>query len=531
MSSNIIQRGVMAALAGMGALALAACSGGSTSAGSAVGAGKGGTLTIAVSGDSRTLDPASCQPLTVCEPAYEGLVQISPKTGDLVPGLATAWQWVGDTHEVLQLTLRAGAKFDDGTPLDGADAAASINSYLTAGGPFASVTYPIKTAKAAGADKVEIYYSVPVTQEYALYQLAGQSGVGLLVGPKSAANRSRLTGATDGIGPYKLDVAQTTKSVQYVYVPNPDYYDQGAIEYSKVILKPVQDPQARLSDILSGQVNWASDLPTTDLAAVKGSKLTISRGALGQGSFPLLAFMKRGSGPLADVRVRQALAYAVPRAQIASALFGSTAKATGSVIPAGSEGYNAADTGLYGYNAAKAKQLLAQAGYASGLSISVLDASFFDPGSVLGQALKSALAKVGVTLNLVASNATPGNVAQLLATGKYDAAVLSTGGYGLSAAIYTMFKPGAFANPLGVPLDKQLTTLMQAAASAPVAQQGQKDQAATARLDELVYAVPIATVPSLQAVSTNISNVPQEFWTTEMNPFSPGAGEAWQTTG
>lgn len=65
----------------------------------------------------------------------------------------------------------------------------------------------------------------------------------------------------------------------------------------------------------------------------------------------------------------------------------------------------------------------------------------------------------------------------------------------------------------------------------PANQQEQKAQAATARLDELVYAVPIATVPSLQAVSTNISNVPQEFWTTEMNPFSPGAGEAWQTAG
>jgi peptide/nickel transport system substrate-binding protein len=467
--------------------------------------------------------------VTFCEPAYEALVQISPKTGALVPGLAAAWQWVGDTHEVLQMTLRAGAKFDDGTPLNGADAAASINSYLAAGGPFASVSYPIKTAKAAGADKVDIYYSVPVTQEYALYQLAGQNGVGLLVGPKSAANRSLLAGATDGIGPYKLDAAQTTKGVQYVYVPNPDYYDQGAVQYSKVILKPVQDPQARLSDILSGQVNWASDLPTTDLSAVKGSKLTISRGALG--SFPLLALMKRGSGPLADVRVRQALAYAIPRAQIASALFGSTAKATGSVISAGSEGYAAADTGLYGYNEAKAKQLLAQAGYASGLSISVLDPSFFDAGSVLGQALKSALAKTGVTLNLVASDATPGNVAQLLATGKYDAAVLSTGGNGLSAAIYTLFKPGAFANPLRVPLDPELTTLMQAAASAPVAQQEQKAQAATARLDELVYAVPIATVPSLQAVSPNISNVPQEFWTTEMNPFSPGAGEAWQTAG
>jgi peptide/nickel transport system substrate-binding protein len=52
-------------------------------------------------------------------------------------------------------------------------------------------------------------------------------------------------------------------------------------------------------------------------------------------------------------------------------------------------------------------------------------------------------------------------------------------------------------------------------------------RAATTRLDELVYAVPIASIPTLQAVSSKVAGVSEKFWTIEMNPFSPVTNEAW----
>ncbi|MGQ4436020.1 MULTISPECIES: ABC transporter substrate-binding protein [unclassified Streptomyces] len=507
---------------GVVGLALTACGGGGSSP---AGSGKGGTLTIAISGDALNLDTSNCAPLIFCNVAYDSLTRISSKTGKVGPNLATSWKWVGDGHQKLELTLRGDAKFRDGTLLTGEAAAASINSYLHAGGSFAALSYPIKEAKASGEHTFVISYSAPITERYALYLLAGQSGVGNIVGPASAADRKKLLSSSDGIGPYKLDSSQTVKGVSYVYVPNDQYFNQSAITYSKIVLKPMADPQSRLNALQAGQVDWAANLPTQDVQTVQKADFTVSRGTLG--SFYSLALLKRDSGPLADARVRQALSYATPRQDIANALYGSDAVATSSMIPEGAEGYNAQDTDMYSLNLGKAKKLLSQAGYGSGLTLTVLDPAFFDSGSALGQALRAAYAKIGVTLKLATTNAPPGNVAQEAATGKYDAEILSNGGNGLSAAVNTMFVPSALANPLKTPLEETLVAaLRQAALSAP-ADQERKMVAATTILDKLVYAVPIASVPTLQAVNPKIQNVVKQYWSIEMNPFAPTTSEAW----
>jgi peptide/nickel transport system substrate-binding protein len=521
LSITITWRRATAVVAGVVALAsgVSACS-----SGSSAGPANGGTLTVAVSGDPLNLDTANCVPVVFCGVAYDSLIHISPSTGELEPGLATSWAWVDEEHRTFRLTLRQGAKFGDGTPLDGQAAAASLNSYLQAPGPFASLSYPLEKAAAAGPDQVDVQFAEPVTTDHALYLLAGQSGVGYVVGPKSAADRTALLADTDGIGPYKLDPAQTVKSVQYVYVPNPQYYNQDAIKYDKVVFKPVMNPQTRLNSIRSGEVDWALNIAPTDVSAVEQSGASIARGPLG--SFASMALVKRADGPLADERVRQALAYATPRDDIATAIFGPDAVPTSSIVADGAEGYNAADVNQYGYNPEKARELLAAAGYADGLTIQVFDPAFFDPASAVGQALKAAYQQVGVTLDLVPSDASPGVVAQQL--GMYDAVIMTNGANGVSQAIFTMFRPMGLANPLGVPLDPRLTTLMHEAATATDPQdQEAKVRAVTARLDELVYAVPIASVPTLQAVSSRVANVSEKFWTIEMNPFSPVADEAW----
>ncbi|MFF7394780.1 ABC transporter substrate-binding protein [Streptomyces scabiei] len=509
-------------VAGAVALALTACGSGGSSPTSS---GKGGTLTIAVSGDALNLDTTNCQPILYCDVAYDSLTHISPKTGEVGPDLATSWKWVDDSHQKLELTLRKDARFNDGTALTGEAAAASINSYLGAGGAFSSTSYPMKKAKASGEHTVVISYSTPVTERYALYLLAGQGGVGDVVGPASAANRKKLQSSSDGIGPYKLDSSQTVKGVSYVYVPNDQYFNQSAIKYSKIVLKPMADPQSRLNALQSGQVDLAINLRTQDVQTVKKAGYTVSRGALG--SFYSLALLKRDSGPLADVRVRQALSYATPRQDIVDALYGSDAVATSSMIPKGAEGYNAKNTDMYSLDLDKAKKLLSQAGYGDGFTLTVLDSSFFDAGSSLGQALKAAYAKIGVTLKLVTSNAPPGSVAKEAATGKYDAEVLSNGGNGLSAAAYGHFRPGGLSNPLKTPLDGTLEAALQEAALSAPEDQEQKMVEATTILDELVYSVPVASVPTVQGVNSKIKNVVGEYWTTEADPFGPTASEAW----
>ncbi|WP_160150846.1 ABC transporter substrate-binding protein [Microbacterium timonense] len=481
-----------------------------------------------MTGDVANMDTANCVPVIFCSVSYDTLTHISPEDGSIGPGLATSWEWTDDSRTVLRLTLREGVKFSDGTPLDAEAVAGSFTSYLSAPGPFAALGYPFQGAAAAGDDQVDITFAEPLTDEYALYLLSGQSGLSYIVNPAAAADRSLMVDETYGSGPYVLDSSQTTKGSKYVYVPNDNYYNQDAIHYEKVVYQPMQDPAARLNAIRSGQVSSATNISTADLATVESAGLTLSRGPLGK--FATLSLSARDAGPLAEVKVRQALAFATPREDIATALYGESATPTSSFIPEGAQGYNEDDVDMYAYDPEKAKELLAEAGYADGFTISMFDPAFFDPGSALGQALKAAYAEVGVTLDLVPFDGSPGEVA--LQMGQYDSVILSTGANGISGAVYTLFRTGGLANPKNVPLDESLVSALNAAATAPdVDAQTALSMEATSALNELVYAVPIAGITTLIAVDPDVQNVPEQFWTIEANPFSPVTDEAWQGGG
>ncbi|WP_403022720.1 ABC transporter substrate-binding protein [Salinibacterium sp. GXW1014] len=510
------------------AMTLAACTGTGTpdDDGPSGNSGTGGTFTAALSGDVMNLDTANCVPIVYCSVAYDTLTYLSPVDGAIQPNLATSWEWTDETRTVLRLTLRDGVEFEDGTPLNGEAVAASFTSYLTAPGPFAALSYPIVGAAAAGEDQVDITFGEALTDEFATYLLSGPNGVSYIVSPAAAKDRSLIAEDTAGSGPYVLEASETTKGVKYVYVPNPKYYNQDAIKYDKVVLQPMMDPSARLNALRSGQVTWASNIPPADASAVEDAGLTTSRGPLG--AFASLALVSRDSGPLADNTVRQALAFATPRADIASALWGAEAIPTSSFIPEGAEGFKEVNGDMYAHDIDKAKELLAEAGYADGFTISVLDPAFFDPGAAIGQALKSAYAEIGVTLDLVPFDGGPGEVAMQMPN--HDAVVMSSGANGLSQGIYALFRPmGGLANPKNIPLDEELVARLQAAATNPdAAEQKKLVQDATTRLDELVYAVSIASIPTLQAVHADAENVPAKYWTIEANPFSPVPEEAWQ---
>jgi peptide/nickel transport system substrate-binding protein len=105
------------------------------------------------------------------------------------------------------------------------------------------------------------------------------------------------------------------------------------------------------------------------------------------------------SKPLADVRVRQALNYATDRTSIASALFPNGGKATAQLTVPGGYGYDASLDNAYPYDTAKAKQLLAEAGYPNGFALKIVTADY-QSMNLVAQALAQQWQKVGVTLQI-----------------------------------------------------------------------------------------------------------------------------------
>jgi peptide/nickel transport system substrate-binding protein len=133
------------------------------------------------------------------------------------------------------------------------------------------------------------------------------------------------------------------------------------------------------------------------IAAAKRSKATVV--SIPAPQVMSLAYNVVGGGAVKDVRVRQALNYAVDKEAIASGLLAGKGKAATQGVTPSVLGYNKAVQG-YPYDPAKAKELLAAAGYEKGLTINAdITVGSFPSDNLIYQSVKSDLAKVGVTLN------------------------------------------------------------------------------------------------------------------------------------
>jgi peptide/nickel transport system substrate-binding protein len=191
--------------------------------------------------------------------------------------------------------------------------------------------------------------------------------------------------------------SQSVPGDHYTFVPNPNYYDKSKVHFSKVVEKVIASPSSMLQALQAGQLQVAQGDPTTaGAAASSGMKLV-------QTPFGCLYFVPDVTGtkskPLADARVRKALNYALDRKTIAAAVAGRFGSGT-SAIPT-ADGFDPRFVNYYPYDPAKAKSLLAAAGYSKGFTIEGGVAFDGAPSPISGVHLAQAVAKylgeVGVT--------------------------------------------------------------------------------------------------------------------------------------
>lgn len=163
-----------------------------------------------------------------------------------------------------------------------------------------------------------------------------------------------------GSGPFKfvsLDASQNIVELE----ANPDYWD-GAPKVSKLRLKTVTDATALQAELQSGGVDIApnpSNLPPDMLKAMSANpNLKIDQF---DGSNIQYLVFNTTSAPLDNIKVRQAIGYAIDRSKIVSELLSNQAKVASSILPAQSWAYTPGTD--YTFDPAKAKQLLQEAGY------------------------------------------------------------------------------------------------------------------------------------------------------------------------
>jgi peptide/nickel transport system substrate-binding protein len=340
----------------------------------------------------------------VQEFAYEGLTTwVSPKTpglaGVAAPGLATSWRYLKSSppNTKFEFTLRHNARFADGTPVT-AQAVETWFNYLAKSplsANWASYFGVLKSVQTVGKWTVVIQLKSPSPNvPYGLTNI--NLGFGTPASPKCVAHPSKLNSGDCGAGPYMVDSAQTTTGSKYTFVPNPYYYDKSAQHWSKVVLLVVPTESSLLQALRTGEIQLAQADASTAAAAKAAGMATPGAADINAGLFLNL---KRPT-PLRSLLVRQAMNYAVNRKALAAAFGGNPES---EVVT--NDGYYPKDANYYPYDPAKAKALLAKAGYKNGVTIPdvVTYGPMGDQGTPQIDAVARQLAQVGIKLQIVSA--------------------------------------------------------------------------------------------------------------------------------
>ncbi|MFC4456230.1 ABC transporter substrate-binding protein [Deinococcus sonorensis] len=327
---------------------------------------QGSTLTVAIAQDPQSWDPIDTFLVawgSVAHNIFDGLIQRGPDL-KLQPGLATKWTYV--TPTTLRFTLRQGVKFHDGEPFNAAAVKFSFDRLLGPEGkkgPQQANYNSIKSVKVVNATTVDFLLSQP--DPVLLTKLAGYGA--MIVPPAYIKSKGDAYFDTHpvGTGPFSFVSYKNGESMRLTAFKG---YWGGAPKVANVTYRFIEEPSTRVAELQAGRVDIAAGIPVAQVATIKGdSKLTLQ--AVPSPTVQSLR-LNTSHGPTSDLRVRQALNYAVDRDAIIKSILQGYGSPIAAMQSSKSFGF---DPSLksYPYDPAKAKALLAEAGVKPGTSIGI----------------------------------------------------------------------------------------------------------------------------------------------------------------
>jgi peptide/nickel transport system substrate-binding protein len=397
------------------------------------------TFTMSAFPTGNSMDPWKAQlSQYVAAATYDTLTHIN-HDGTVVPWLATSWDYSDATTLVMELrtdvVFTDGARFDAETVKANVEYAKSVTPSNVAAQPYLSYIRSVDVVS-----KSRVRFNLTSPQPDLPYGFSQQAG--WMVSPSALKNPKALADTAVGSGPYVLDKSGTTPNKTYTFTRNKKYW--AAAEwprFEKLVVQLITDPTASDNAARSGQIDYTTVSVGTEISGWK-----IAQGSA-SAFFGFTIFDTSGeiNKPLGDVRVRQALNYAIDRKAILKSVLDNQG-VTNASTPFGPDslGYSRNIDGYYTYDVAKAKRLLRQAGYPNGFSVKVLNNPQWDQ---MAQALAGYLRKVGIDVQL--SNHGDDFVQQVN-SGKWAMAtcLLSVTGLPYSDTTFVMTKKSAM-NPLG----------------------------------------------------------------------------------
>lgn len=353
-----------------------------------------GTLVVGYNDEPDSLNPAeqSRAAFSIKNIVYETLMVMNYETGEYDPWLATDWTFEDET--TLVINLRDDVKFSNGDPMTSEDVLYTVYRYVNSSRVSSSYEFIDYDACSTNGD-TQVIIKLKNPTGAAIGYIAG-----MMVYNKAyteSVGEDVMATEPCGSGPYKVD--EWTSSYGISYSRN-EYYWGGndvTVEFDKMEVRYYTETTTMMVDFETGALDIATYLAESDVQRIQngevpGTSVYVTP-SMGIYSFVLYDQFE----PFKDQRVRQAIAYAMDIPAMTENALGVLGQPATSIFGTGVN-YKE-DIGVYEYNPEKAKELLAEAGYADGFDCLAVATT----GNIYTALLETAqayLAEVGINMTV-----------------------------------------------------------------------------------------------------------------------------------
>ncbi len=352
----------------------------------------GGSAVVGIQQDIDSLDPhkaSSAGTREVLFNVFEGLVK-PDENGDIVCAVASDYE-ISEDGLVYTFTLRDGIKFHNGNLVTCEDVKYSLERVagLADGVPLMSTMSTIQSVEILDEKTVQV--TIGEANPELLYSFA-------LVGAAIIPAGSGEEGSADPVGTGPFSYVSYSPQESLVVKKNPDYWQEGLPYLDEVTFKIVGSAETAMMELKGGSIDIYPYLTDSQAAELQdGFEI---RAASSAGVQAL--FLNNAAKPLDDVRVRQAICYALNREEINDFVHGGRGELCASAMLPALKSFYQDVNGTYGTAAdeEKAKELLAQAGYPDGFDLEITIPSNYEMHMQAGEVIVEQLKAAGIRASI-----------------------------------------------------------------------------------------------------------------------------------
>jgi peptide/nickel transport system substrate-binding protein len=339
------------------------------------------TFRWASTADPQTMDPHAVNAapvLSFLNNVYEGLVRRG-KDMSIEPSLATSWEPL-EGENGWRFHLRQGVTFQDGSAFTAEDVLFSYQRASSEAADVRSWFAPVTDVRVVDDFTIDFVNSAPnplfpdSIANFMILDRGWAEANDATLPARDAENYATMN--VNGTGPFTL--ASRDPGVRTTLVPNKTWWDEVDHNVTEAVFTPIGNSATGLAALLSGEIDFIQPIPLQDVAQVEGrdgfkvlegeETRVIMFGFGHEHDTLLYSSDVTDVNPFTDPRVRLAAAHALDMASIDRVLFRGKIEPASQLVPKGISGFSEANQDRPAFDPARAKALLAEAGYPDGFS-------------------------------------------------------------------------------------------------------------------------------------------------------------------